>query len=72
MGYHIQQKWRYGMLSSSSGFRPRLQASGRGTGPGGGVPGIAQHDVELLLDLRRSGSAEESLGDGNDGGFWVK
>ena len=60
------------MLSSSSGFRPRLQASGRGTGPGGGVPGIAQHDVELLLDLRRSGSAEESLGDGNDGGFWVK
>ena len=43
--------------------RPRLQASGRGAGPGGGVPGIAQHDVELLLDLRRAGAAEEGLGE---------
>mmetsp|Transcript_84576 Transcript_84576/g.134027 ORF Transcript_84576/g.134027 Transcript_84576/m.134027 type:complete len:454 (-) Transcript_84576:269-1630(-) len=41
------------------GITQGFQASGRRSGPGRGVPGIAQHDVELLLDLRRGGSAEE-------------
>ena len=54
--------YRHIIIPDSLG--PRHQASGRRSGPGRGVPGIAQHDVELLLDLRRGGSAEEGLGGG--------